>query len=242
MKRHFFLSLVLAISLSLGIASGGELRPAIWASPVSSTNVTNLYRIEPDLYRGGQPAGAGFRELAALGVKTVLDLKGGDGDGAVARGTSLKLLHVPMTAFGLRDDRVLEALRILSDSSNRPLIVHCQHGSDRTGALMALYRVVVQGWSKDDAIREMDEGGYHHSSLFRNLDRYVRAANVEALRKQLGITLRPSPDGPTLTASAASAASAASTASASVAPNSGLAPLSTPAETAATTAVISQNP
>jgi hypothetical protein len=104
---------------------------------------------------------------------------------------------------------------------------------------MALYRVVVQGWSKDDAIREMDEGGYHHSSLFRNLDRYVRAANVEALRKQLGITLRPSPDGPTLTASAASAAS---TASASVAPNSGLAPLSTPAETAATTAVISQNP
>jgi len=221
MKRHFFLSLALATSVSLGIASGGELRPAVWAAPVASTSVSNLYRVEPDLYRGGQPDGAGFRELAALGVKTVLDLKGGDGDGDVARGTSLKLVHVPMTAFGLRDDRVLEALRILSDTANRPLIVHCQHGSDRTGALMALYRVVVQGWSKDDAIREMNEGGYHHSSLFSNLDRYVRAANVEALRKQLGITVRTSPAGPTLTASAAPASAAPATATAALSESAG---------------------
>ena len=232
MKRHFFLSLVIALSLSLGVALGGELRPAIWAAPITSTNVTNLYRVEPDLYRSGQPDGAGFRELAALGVKTVLDLKGGDGDGDTARGASLKLVHVPMTAFGLRDDRVLEALRILSDPANRPLVVHCQHGSDRTGALMALYRVVVQGWSKDDAIREMNEGGYHHSSLFSNLDRYVRTANVEALRKQLGITLRTSPDGPTLTATAAPA---------SVDSASAPAALSGAAASAAAAAVASQN-
>jgi protein tyrosine phosphatase (PTP) superfamily phosphohydrolase (DUF442 family) len=219
--------------VSLGVALGGELRPAVWAAPVAGTGVTNLYRVEADLYRSAQPDGAGFRELAALGVKTVLDLKGGDGDGDSAREVSLKLLHVPMTAFGLRNDRVLEALRILSDPSNRPLVVHCQQGADRTGALMALYRVVVQGWSKEDAIREMDEGGYHHSSLFSNLDRYVRAANVEALRKQLGISLRTSPDGPTLTASAASA---------SVAPASGPAALSGPADPASAAAGISQNP
>lgn len=190
---------MLALSGSLGIAFGGELRPAVWASPVQGTSVTNLYRIEPDLYRSAQPTDAGFRELAALGVKTVLDVKGGDGDAATARGTSLKLLHVPMTAWGLKDDRVLEALRILSDPSNRPLVVHCQHGADRTGALVALYRVVVQGWSKEDAIREMNEGGYHHNSLFKNLDRYVLAANVEGLRKQLGIAA-PVTSTPILTA------------------------------------------
>src|SRR5260221_14198528 len=107
------------------------------------------------MLRGGQLDGSVFSKLAGQGVKTVLDLKGGDGDGDVARGTSLKLLHVPMTAFGLRDDRVLEALRILSDPANRPLIVHCQHGSYRTGAPLALYSVVVQCWSKDVASREM---------------------------------------------------------------------------------------
>jgi hypothetical protein len=57
--------------------------------------------------------------------------------------------------------------------------------------MVALYRVVVQGWSKEDAVREMNEGGYHHSSLWRNLDRYVLAANVEALRKELKI-VKPS--------------------------------------------------
>ena len=233
MKKRLALFLALALSGSLGIGLGAELRPAVWASPVAGTSVTNLYRIEPDLYRSAQPDGAGFRELAALGVRTVLDLKGGDGDGDVARGTSLKLLHVPMTAFGLRDDRVLEALRILSDPSNRPLIVHCQHGSDRTGALMALYRVVVQGWSKEDAIREMDEGRYNHSSIFSNLDRYIRTANVEALRKQLGITLKASPDGPTLSAAAISA---------SVAPPSMPEVLSGPAATATAAPVTSQNP
>ena len=209
MKRRVALFLVLALSGSLGIGLGAELRPAVWAAPVEGTSVTNLYRIEPDLYRSAQPDGAGFRALAALGVKTVLDLKGGEGDGDTARGTSLKLLHIPMSAWGLRDDRVLEALRILSDPTNRPLIVHCQHGADRTGALMALYRVVVQGWSKEDAIREMNEGGYHHSSLWSNLDRYVRAANVEGLRKQLGIAApQTSPKTPILAAAASAPAAA----------------------------------
>jgi len=75
----------------------------------------------------------------------------------------------------------------MADPGNRPLVIHCQHGADRTGALVALYRVVVQGWSKADAVREMDEGGFHHSSFWRNLDQYVLEANVQALRRQLGL-------------------------------------------------------
>src|SRR5258706_12069973 len=120
MKKHFLPSLALALSVSLGVALGGELRPAIWAAPITSTNVTNLYRVEPDLYRSGQPDAGGFRELAALGVKTVLDLKGGDGDGGTAGGAALKLLHVPVTPFPLPHDRVLLALRILADPATRP--------------------------------------------------------------------------------------------------------------------------
>lgn len=183
-----FLAVVLALSVGAGTALASPPsppRPAAWATAVESPGVQNLYRVETDLFRSARPSGAGFRELAALGVKTILDVAGGDGD--VARGTDLKLLHVPMTAWGLRDDRVLEALRIMTDPGNRPLLIHCQHGADRTGAMMALYRVVVQGWSKADAVREMNEGGFHHSSLWRNLDNYVLKADVEALRRRLGI-------------------------------------------------------
>jgi protein tyrosine phosphatase (PTP) superfamily phosphohydrolase (DUF442 family) len=208
-----------ALSLALLIAGPAPLaarqaslaRPALWATAVSGTSVANLYRIEPDLYRSAQPTASGFRELEALGVKSVLDVAGGEGDDLFTRGTKLKLFHVPMTAFSLRDDRVLEALRFLVDPANRPVVIHCQHGADRTGAFVALYRVAVQGWTPEAAIREMEEGGYHHSFLWRNLDRYVLRADIDSLRRKLGIALAgaaPLPAPAILNASSSSAADA----------------------------------
>ena len=188
MKRLRFVPvLVLSAALAAPAFAGSpSARPDTWAVAVAAKNVPNLWRVEPDLYRSARPESAGFQELEKLGVKAVLDLES-PADEAAAKGTSLKLYHVPMNAFGLRDESVLEAMRILSDPSNRPIVIHCQHGADRTGAMMALYRVVVQGWSKADAIREMNAGGYHHSSWFSNLDRYVANADVDALRKALKI-------------------------------------------------------
>ncbi len=213
-----FLALVLlGFSAPLAARQATLPRPALWATAVLGTHVENLYRVDPEIFRSAQPSAAGFRELEALGIKSILDVAGGDGDDESSRGTKLKLFHVPMSAFGLRDDRVVEALRILIDPKNRPLVIHCQHGADRTGAIVALYRVVAQGWSKEDAVREMDEGGFHHSSLFRNLDRYVFDADVEALRHKLGIVL-PAPALPAaapaiaLTAAPAPAPPAAATA------------------------------
>lgn len=187
-KRRIAPLAALACFAFVGSALGAPApaRPAGWAVAVEAKGVTNFYRVEPDLYRSARPSPEGYRELAALGVKTILDVESA-GDDGVAAGTSIRLFHVPMSAFGLRDDRVLEAMRILADPANRPIVIHCHHGADRTGAMMALYRVVVEGWSKDDALREMNEGGYHHSSLWENLDRYVRTANIDALRKELKI-------------------------------------------------------
>jgi protein tyrosine phosphatase (PTP) superfamily phosphohydrolase (DUF442 family) len=184
---------VLALLLCASAASAADpaVRPADWATPVEGTSIKNLYRIENGLYRGSQPTAAGFRELQALGVRTVLDLAGGKGDAALVSGDSLKLVHIPMSATGLHDDRVLEALRVMADPDNRPLMVHCRQGADRTGAMVALYRVVVQGWSKQKALLEMKEGGFHHSELWVNMDYYVMKADVDALRKQLGLSASP---------------------------------------------------
>jgi protein tyrosine phosphatase (PTP) superfamily phosphohydrolase (DUF442 family) len=205
MKRRA--SLLLALLLCAWTARAGEApnaRPSNWATPVTGTTVANLYRVESGLYRGAQPNAAGFQELARLGVRTVLDLAGGDGDGPLAGDESLKLFHVPMSAWGLHDDLVLEALRIMTEPENRPLMVHCRHGADRTGAMVALYRVVVQGWSKEKAVREMDNGGYNHSWLWRNLDRYVMRADVEGLRRELGLLPAGiTPSGPFVSAAAA---------------------------------------
>ena len=196
MKKRIVLAGILTLSLGLGSAMAASLspRPGDWATPVSDAGIENLYRVETDLFRSAVPTSTGFQKLTHMGVKSVLDLRGGDGDKTEMAG-SLKLFHVPMSAWGLHSDRVVQALRIVADPQNRPLLIHCQHGADRTGAIVALYRVVVQGWSKERAIREMNEGGYHHNSFFRNLDQYVLAADVVALRKQLGIVEPLSPVG-----------------------------------------------
>jgi tyrosine-protein phosphatase SIW14 len=180
-------ALVLFLSAAAASAAVPPERPAEWAIAVNGTCVKNLYMIEDGLYRGAQPTAAGFQELAALGVKAVLNVAGSGDDVLVAK-DSLKLYHVPMSVWGLRDDRVLEALRVMADPANRPLMIHCRHGSDRTGALVALYRVVVQGWTKEKAVEEWNQGGYNHNALWRNLDRYVMKADVEALRKALKLT------------------------------------------------------
>jgi protein tyrosine phosphatase (PTP) superfamily phosphohydrolase (DUF442 family) len=184
-------ALALFLGLSVGSYAAPPPRPAAWAAPASAPGVENLYLVEPGLYRSAQPTAEGFRRLEALGIRTVLDLRGGIGDAELARATDLRLLQVPMTAFGLTHRRVLAALRILADPVNRPILVHCRQGADRTGALIALYRVVAQGWTKQAALREMDDGGFHHSGLFSGLDGYVARADVARLRRELGISPPP---------------------------------------------------
>jgi protein tyrosine/serine phosphatase len=193
MKKSLAPVLVLFLCAGTALAAGPADRPSEWAVSVTLPGVQNLYKIEDGFYRGAQPSTEGFTGLSGLGVKTVLDLAGGDGDGGFVKDGSLKLVHVPLRAWGLNDTRVLDALRVMADPENRPLMIHCQHGADRTGALVALYRVVVQGWTKEKAVEEMNRGGYHHSSLWRNLDRYVMKADVEALRKSLKLPALANP-------------------------------------------------
>src|SRR5262249_62401605 len=100
------------------------------------------------------------------------------------------------------DDRVFEALKIMADPQNRPLLIHCQQGADRTGAMVALYRVVVQGWTAEKAVEEMTQGGDHHSALWKSLETYVLKADAAALRKRLGLK------GPLTPAESAKAAAA----------------------------------
>ena len=210
MKRLVAPALVLFLSAVAASAAGPTERPAEWATAVDGTCVSNLYKVDEGLYRSAQPSAAGFKELCGLGVKAILDVAGGAGDDALVVKDSVKLFHVPMHAWGLRDDRVLEALRVMADPANRPLLIHCQHGADRTGALVALYRVVVHGWTKEKAVLEMTQGGYHHSALWRNLDDYVMKADVDALRKALKLTGPAAAAPPVLAAGPISATAAAS--------------------------------
>ncbi|MBP2832382.1 dual specificity protein phosphatase family protein [Aquimarina sp. U1-2] len=154
---------------------------------IDSKYFKNLYQINDSLYRSEQPSKKGFRELEAKGIKTVLNVRRLRDDTKKARGTSLQLQRLPLKAGTLTKEDLFKALDIIKNSK-KPLLVHCWHGSDRTGAIIAAYRIVFDGWSKEKAIREfrIKDFGYHEK-WYPNLIELLNNLDVNHMRDKLGI-------------------------------------------------------
>ena len=163
-------------------------RPAEWAQPIEKAGLPNLHKVSDDLYRGAQPDPEGFRQLKAMGIKTVVDLRAGHSDREALGGAGLAREHIPMNAWHAENEDVIAFLKIVTDKSRTPVFVHCQYGADRTGMVCAAYRVVVCGWSKDAAIREMTQGDFRFHRTWQNLVRYIRDMDVEKLKRAAGIS------------------------------------------------------
>jgi protein tyrosine/serine phosphatase len=158
-----------------------------WAGPIDRPGLPNLHKVSDDLYRGAQPTAEGIAELERLGVKTVVNLREFDTDRELLAASDLAYEHIPMTPWHVEERDVARFLHLVTNDENQPLFVHCRRGADRTGMSLAVYRVVVQGWSKDEAIAEMTQGGFRFHSGWKNLVRYVRDLDVPDLRRRAGI-------------------------------------------------------
>ena len=157
-------------------------RPPEWATPVRSQYLKNFYRLDEKVYRSAQPDRKGFQELKTLGITNVLSFRDHHADDKDAKGLGMTLHRVKMEAGEIKDGQVAEALRIIRTAKG-PIVIHCWHGSDRTGLISAMYRILFQNWSKDEAIEELMKGGYGYHSLYRNIPEYIRKVNVEEIRK-----------------------------------------------------------
>ena len=158
-------------------------RPATWAAPVQSEHLKNFYKLDDKVYRASQPNKKGFKELTTLGIRNVLSFRDyhSDDDG---KDFGMNLYRIKMEAGDITNEQVVEALRIIRNSEG-PILIHCWHGSDRTGLISALYRIVFQGWSKNDAIDELMHGGYGYHSMYKNIPEFIRQVDVEKIRKTL---------------------------------------------------------
>jgi protein tyrosine/serine phosphatase len=123
--------------------------------------LVNMGRVAGGIYRGADPNPVGgFVSLASLGVKTVLNLST-DRD-SEANIIGIREIYEPLHFFRDVDDAKIRRLAaMLSDVSLYPLFVHCAQGCDRTGMVVACYRI-ESGWSNEDAIAEMDSFGFHY--------------------------------------------------------------------------------
>jgi protein tyrosine/serine phosphatase len=159
-----------------------ESRPANWAEPIALEGVPNLHRITASLYRSEQPTALGMKNLEKLGIRTVINLRFFNSDEDEVKGTSLRTERTRILTWSIGDKHVVEVMKMLEKAENGPFLIHCQHGADRTGLMTAMYRILEQGWSPDEALKELTDGGFGYHSMWSNIIRYVKAADVSALR------------------------------------------------------------
>jgi len=156
----------------------------VWAVRIEKPGLPNLHRVSGDLYRGAQPTAEGFRQLKAMSVKTIINLRFFYDDREKFAGTDLAYEEIWMNAWHAEDEDVIRFLKLVSDRSRAPFFIHCQHGADRTGMMCAVYCIVIQGWTKDEAIAEMTQGGFGFHGIWQNLIEYVRNLDVKKLKRQ----------------------------------------------------------
>lgn len=188
----------LIIALALLIAGCAQVqaeqprvRPAEWAQPIIGTELGNFYKVSEELYRSRQPDDEEMLALQKMGIRSILNLREYHNDYGEAAHTDIKLYRVAMNAGEIDDALVAKALDDIA-AAPKPMLIHCWHGSDRTGAIVAMYRMVFQDWPRERAIDEFLNGGYgYHKSFYPNIERYLETVDIENFKKR--ITLRTAP-------------------------------------------------
>lgn len=188
-SRLFLVAVLLAGLFSPAVSRTDEpaSRPAAWATKIDRPGLPNLHKVSDGLYRGAQPTAEGIKELEKMGVKTIVCLRSEKSDRDIMGGSNLVLEEMPMNAWNVKEEYVVRFLTIAADQNRQPVFVHCQHGADRTGTMCAAYRVVIDGWTKRQAIDEMTKGGFNFHSIWVNLPKFIENMNVEAIKAKVEI-------------------------------------------------------
>ena len=162
-------------------------RPASWARRIELAGAPNLHKVSDTVYRSGQPTAAGMRNLQAMGIRTIVNLRSFHSDRDEIGTATLVYERIYMKAWHPEVEEIIRFLRIVTDPKRAPVLVHCEHGADRTGTMCAVYRICVQGWTKEEAIKEMKQGGYGFHSVWIELAPWIRGLDIDKIRKKAGI-------------------------------------------------------
>ena len=155
-KANLFPLLILAVVVCA--------QSALAQDDTQQKDLPNFHRVNEQLYRGGQPTEAGLKRLVQQGIKTVVNLRDDDerarSEGAAALSAGLRYFNLPLSNFHKPNaERVAQVLSIINAPENQPVFVHCKRGADRSGTIIAVYRIEHDGWTGDQAKQEAEHFG-----------------------------------------------------------------------------------
>jgi hypothetical protein len=177
-RNHFPLSVLLVIPLLIPTGASPQETEHRDATPAKASasqhtmgqhlkakGVPNFGQVTPTLYRGGQPSPEGLATLAHMGIDIVVDTGRSKRDEALIK--KLGMTYVPLPWYcPFPKDAVFERfIKLVRENPDKKIFVHCRLGEDRTGMMIAAYRMGAEGWTAKEAMQEMHEFGYrgvHH--------------------------------------------------------------------------------
>ena len=159
------------------VPSGARQTQDGQAQELALAGVPNFGRVTSNLYRGAQPTDTGFQQLRKLGVEIVVNFRNERGEIEAERRTverlGLRYVSIPWGAsHNPTSQQVADFLDVLQANPESKIFVHCHRGADRTGTMVAAYRIAEQHWAPPETIQEMRAYHYHHF-WWPNLQRYV---------------------------------------------------------------------
>jgi len=164
MIKRTALALLLSSSSLVGCitspALSSQQRPQHWGTVLNQRD--NFYQISEHVFRSEQPTTELIPQLKTHDIDVVINLRSRNKDLAVLLSTDFKLVHVPIHTWAMSREDLLQVMRQIQQAKalNQKVLIHCYHGSDRTGASVAMYRIVFENWKIEDALNEMKYGGY----------------------------------------------------------------------------------
>ena len=152
-RWHALLAAMAVLSLAIAAQENRSYR-----------ELPNFHQVNETLFRGGQPQPGGLKKLSELGIKTVINLRGASEDTrneqTEAEASGMRYFNIPMSALGRpTDEQVERALAVIESRENWPVFIHCQRGADRTGVIIAVYRILRDQWTAEQAIDEAKRFG-----------------------------------------------------------------------------------
>lgn len=170
---------VIILALSLAIPAAAQ---SGHTGPLDTITIDNFGRVNERYYRGAQPQGRSYTDLAGLGVKTVIDLQeyGDVTEPALVEKAGMRYVRIPMnTRINPTREQLTQFLQLVNDPANQPVYVHCAGGRHRTGVMTAVYRMTADDWTPDQAFKEMKKYRFGADFLHPEFKRFVYAFHLQ---------------------------------------------------------------
>ena len=169
------------------------LIPSLWGQqPATLVNAeANLYKVDELLYRSEQLVSEDKAIIKRIPIKSIINLRyfTRSGDRKLfAPSEGVKLINHPLLTWRIKAPEIAQTLKLIRQHQQEgSVLIHCYHGADRTGIMVAMYRIIYQNWSIKDAKHEMLNGPYGYHSVWKNLEALFTEQTVAEVRQHLGI-------------------------------------------------------